>query len=1145
MLPRRATCTLALLLLACFSPARSHAGWPADGLPVCTAPGEQGALAMAPDGAGGAFTAWVDPRSGYNADAVLQRVDALGNIAPGWSGNGEFATLYGTAKYALQAIPDGGGGVYLVWEDRTWSSSPLDIKLQRVTSLGDVAAPWPRSGVFVCAAAGDQQLPRLAPDGAGGVYVVWQDGRSGAPRIYASRMDADSTLASGWPLDGRALCPIPATQLAPAACADDSGGLYVAWEDQRFGNTDIYLLRLTADGVPAAGWNSGGLAACIAGGAQRRPLLAPDGAGGVLVSWLDARTGDDDLYALRVAADGTRAPGWSSGGLPVCTVAGAQSAPAMVGDLEGGAFFAWEDARDAVAGPRVFAQHLLGDGNIAWSPGGVPVSSGGGHQLGPRLGLDGTGGIYLAWSDRRDSAVTGWDVWSQRLLASGAKGWPGEGVPRCRAIGDQHSVAMTGDGLGGVFLAWLDERALAGTGRDVYLARVGHDGAEPGQAEGIAALHHDGQTFLMWSQPKGTAATYRVYASEQPILTEDDLEAAAMIAVLGDSSACDRRLSQLTGVTWGFVPDSGGAALDPAAGLFVVTAEKDRHVHYAVTMQPIGHPENRTLSPGANTLVEGIDEWIGLPRPVHQRAINVRGHWSQIYTLWTWHRDTPLFPAMANRPGLPFDCAVVAGGAAPNHPLMVRPHARTGNFLQCVESTGLPGEWRLALDDELPNRENTFWYGYHENYDVTESQHPVPGSGVVVDYTLRRVLHTIEWARRTFPVDPNRVYTHGYSMAGMGGMLLLLRRPEWFAAQQSLVAKYDFSDLADANPACNFNPGGQLRLIADQLWGAVATNLPSSEGGGVFDRLDAVEWLDTTPGLELPPIMSFVGRMDDIVGWSEKVAFFAAMQRHRQCGQFFWDMRNHIGNTTAPWSPMQSSGHLIPWRRDVSFPALTRCSADDDPGNGGILDGDSVGTINGFLTWDSTLVDLPERWEVVLRLRDLALLTGTRPAPDSVTVDVTPRRLQRMRLDPGVVVRWFVERLPDGAPIQQGSTLADSLGLVTAPQVRVLRAGVRVRFETEVHLGVDGPEAPGLAWTALPNPLARTAGFSVRWPRPGTARVVLLDVTGRRVEVLHDGPVEPGELRLALDPVRHAPGVYLLVAESHGERLTRRIAILR
>ena len=50
-------------------------GWPLDGVPVCTAPGDQGELEVKPDGSGGAIVAWLDGRDSLMNDDAYARID--------------------------------------------------------------------------------------------------------------------------------------------------------------------------------------------------------------------------------------------------------------------------------------------------------------------------------------------------------------------------------------------------------------------------------------------------------------------------------------------------------------------------------------------------------------------------------------------------------------------------------------------------------------------------------------------------------------------------------------------------------------------------------------------------------------------------------------------------------------------------------------------------------------------------------------------------------------------------------------------------------------------------------------------------------------------------------------------------------------
>src|SRR5205814_7379251 len=64
------------------------AGWPKDGLPVCTQAGNQIHPAVVADGAGGAIVAWDDGRSGTRTDIFAQHVLAGGTVDPSWPVDG-------------------------------------------------------------------------------------------------------------------------------------------------------------------------------------------------------------------------------------------------------------------------------------------------------------------------------------------------------------------------------------------------------------------------------------------------------------------------------------------------------------------------------------------------------------------------------------------------------------------------------------------------------------------------------------------------------------------------------------------------------------------------------------------------------------------------------------------------------------------------------------------------------------------------------------------------------------------------------------------------------------------------------------------------------------------------------------------------
>src|SRR5437867_1469487 len=127
--------------------------------------------------------------------------------------------------------------------------------------------------------------------------------------------------------------------------------------------------------------------------------VCPDDAGGIYAAWEDQRTGNRDIRAQHVLGNGQVPAGWPADGLPVCTAAGDQWTPALAPDGSGGVFVCWSDFRGV--GGAIYAQHLAGSGLPfdGWPVDGFPVRrSGPAAYEGWNIVIsDGFGGAYFAW----------------------------------------------------------------------------------------------------------------------------------------------------------------------------------------------------------------------------------------------------------------------------------------------------------------------------------------------------------------------------------------------------------------------------------------------------------------------------------------------------------------------------------------------------------------------------------------------------------------------------------------------------------------------------------------------------------------------------------------------------------------------------
>ena len=140
-------------------------------------------------------------------------------------------------------------------------------------------------------------------------------------------------------------------------------------------------------------------------------------ADGLVVLWAEDDAPDEtfqfNLRAQRLLGDGTRAAGWGADGMVVCDAPGDQLRGRLV---DGPPIIAvWEDGRTFGSDPDVYAGRLADDGTRPpeWPANGVLVAGGNGRQSSPCPTWDGIGGVMIAYLDDHDFNSTETDVYAQ------------------------------------------------------------------------------------------------------------------------------------------------------------------------------------------------------------------------------------------------------------------------------------------------------------------------------------------------------------------------------------------------------------------------------------------------------------------------------------------------------------------------------------------------------------------------------------------------------------------------------------------------------------------------------------------------------------------------------------------------------------
>lgn len=278
------------------------------------------------------------------------------------------------------AVADGAGGAYVIPSSTsnvgvTENTQGLDLVLYRVDSQGSV--PWTGPSYrVVSTAVRDQFAPSLIADAAHGATVAWVDRRTIAngADIYITRITPEGVTAPGWQAGGRAVAAVPSEQVEPVITSDGSGGVWVVWRDTRSAPSRIYVQHILQNGAIAPGFPTGGRALAPGVGDQVTPRLASDGAGGFFALWIDHRNGNADLYGVHCDAAGQVLPGLEVSGQAICTEPSTQADPVLLSNAPGQAIAAWRDFRNGVS-EKVYAVSLTAAGGVldAPRPGGTPV----------------------------------------------------------------------------------------------------------------------------------------------------------------------------------------------------------------------------------------------------------------------------------------------------------------------------------------------------------------------------------------------------------------------------------------------------------------------------------------------------------------------------------------------------------------------------------------------------------------------------------------------------------------------------------------------------------------------------------------------------------------------------------------------------
>lgn len=279
-------------------------GWPAEGLPVCTAIGAQYSPTLCTDGAGGAVIAWADDRTSYG-EVYMNRILADGSRAPGWTSDGVRVADNSVGASDVRVASDAQQGAYVCWYNATQTQRAF---AQHMRGNGLLATGWASFGtLMVDLVLSGQYNLSLEPAERGNAIMVWTDLRQ-VNGHYEQTIRAQKLLGDG---------PVP-VQLALVTANASADAVQLEWRGDRAAFAGAHVERSGLDGA----W---------------QPLGAPVNDGADILRYEDRAVVAGARYAYRlVDASGNVlvAPTWVD--VPAATrfaLAGATPNPSRAGDL--------------------------------------------------------------------------------------------------------------------------------------------------------------------------------------------------------------------------------------------------------------------------------------------------------------------------------------------------------------------------------------------------------------------------------------------------------------------------------------------------------------------------------------------------------------------------------------------------------------------------------------------------------------------------------------------------------------------------------------------------------------------------------------------------------------------------------------------
>ena len=288
-----------------------------------------------------------------------------------------------------------------------------------------------RVGVRLTNETALSSLPRIAADSLDNLYVVWEDNRDGNSEIYYK-----NHTSLGWGADTR-LTNAAGDSAVPHMVLDSGDNLHVVWHDDRDGNYEIYYKNYTS----SSGWSSD-VRLTNAAGSSLLPHVVADSSNNLHVAWIDGRDSNAEIYYKNY----TSSNGWSSDVRLTNDAASSESVHIAV-DSSNNLHVVWYDQRDGNA--EIYYKNRTSA--TGWSD-DVRLTDDSADSYNPDIVRDSSNSLHVVWEDERDGNK---EVYYKNYTSSG--GWSND-TRLTVDTSNSNDPRIVRDSGNNLHIVWYDDR---------------------------------------------------------------------------------------------------------------------------------------------------------------------------------------------------------------------------------------------------------------------------------------------------------------------------------------------------------------------------------------------------------------------------------------------------------------------------------------------------------------------------------------------------------------------------------------------------------------------------------------------------------------------------------------------------------------